>query len=390
MAPRSFPQEMVDKVIDEFSGTAERSQDCTPDKRALATLSMVARAWRGLSQRHLFSVIKFREPSSMGVTTKTELAELGQVFSFTRALEINGLYGRELEETFSQPVTIALLRCFRNLESLWLVAWNWGQLGAEQLSACFRHSSKTVTDLTVEGAVDQESLIFLTTMFPQLCAPRIYAHNEETTRVISKEELPTKGSFQGILYLWGLAEDHDDFLIFLASTSLKFEMICIDDCKSGDEVGNLRDSSAATLGSLGLGIDENDGLGKSPGHLEPVSGLILVHVANPTSLSKCTRLQVFHISHPWSETTASLLQTIRSPYLEQIVIHSNLWSDEGLFSEEDINVWTRTDRELCEAYDQWIKHATWKIEVTFDPREEPSAAHLLKGSQEDLKRIPFG
>jgi len=68
------------------------------------------------------------------------------------------------------------------------------------------------------------------------------------------------------------------------------------------------------------------------------------------------------------------------------VIHSDLWSHDKLFREEDIDVWRRADGELCEAYNQWAKHVTGKIEVTLD-LQEPSPGYLLKGFQEDLKRF---
>jgi len=195
--------------------------------------------------------------------TEADLANLRQVLCFTRDLEING---RGLQETLSRldPVTIKLLRCFKQLESLSLTAWDSGEFGAEQLFACFRHFCKTVIDLAVEGEMNAESLIFLTSMFPRLHGLQITVFDEETAAwIISQGDLPAMGRFQGSLYLSGL-HDHHDFLVFLASTSLKFRTIYIHNCDSGDEVGELPDSSAATLESLSLQFGEDDPWGESP------------------------------------------------------------------------------------------------------------------------------
>ena len=66
------------------------------------------------------------------------------------------------------------------------------------------------------------------------------------------------------------------------------------------------------------------------------------------------------------------------------MICSRLCSDGELFKAEEVGVWTRTDRELCEAYDQWAQHIRGKIGVIFDPvTEELRSGYLLEG----LKRF---
>jgi len=83
-----------------------------------------------------------------------------------------------------------------------------------------------------------------------------------------------------------------------------------------------------------------------------------------------------------------MLQTIRSPNLKKLVVHSNLWNHRGLFREEDIDEWTVTDNELCEAYDQWARHITGKMEVIFDAHGVPLRSdYLLEGFREDLERF---
>jgi len=274
MAPPSLPQEIIERIIDEFSETARRNGvDRTRNKRTLASLSIVSRAWRGRSQKHLFSVIDFQNPPSMDVT-EAFLAELGQVFSFTRDLEIKICW-----EIFSRfdLVKAAFLRCFRNLETLSLNTRDSWRFDAEQLSTYFRHFGETVTDLTLGGVANSTLLIFLTSMFPRLRALQINATPGDgggTRGLISKEELPATGSFQGYLSLLGLSEDHNDFLLFLASTPPKFDTICIDNCEPGDGVGKLLDSSAATLEELGLRIDEGHLGGESPDSFPNASVLI--------------------------------------------------------------------------------------------------------------------
>ena len=254
---------MIDKIIDEFSDTTTgcNLEDRTPNKRVLASLSMVARAWRGRSQKHLFCVLDLQKPPSTDLT-EADLAYLGPVFSFTRELEINGRW-----EVFSRfdLVTAAFLRCFRNLETLSLTEWDSWRFTAEQLSTCFSHFGETVIDLKLEGAASSESLIVITSMFPRLLALQIYTTRgggEEARGIISEEELPTTGCFEGYLYLWGLSKHHHYFLDFLASTTLGLETIRIDNCEPGDEMGWLIDSSTASLESLVLHID--DPWGESP------------------------------------------------------------------------------------------------------------------------------
>ena len=109
MTPPSLPQEIIDKVIDQFSETTRWNfKDRGSNKRVLASLSMVARAWRERSQKHLFSVIEFRKLPQMDIT-KADLDELGPVLSLTRDLNIDAC--REGPSRFD-PMAIALLRCF--------------------------------------------------------------------------------------------------------------------------------------------------------------------------------------------------------------------------------------------------------------------------------------
>ena len=263
MTPPSLPQEIIDKIIDQFSETARWNIiDRGPSKRVLASLSLVARAWKERSQKHLFSIIDFRKLPPMNIA-EADLDELGPVFSLTRELGIDGRWA-----TLSQlhPTAMALLRCFRNLDTLSLIGWSFRWLSAEQLSTCLGHLGETVIHLKLEGKASSGSLIYLTSMFPRLSVLDISitaVRDEETRGIISREQLPTAGSFQGYLYLWGLS-DHDDFLAFLSSTSPKFDSICIDSCRTGDGVGKLLGSSAASLESLELYIDEDDPGGEYP------------------------------------------------------------------------------------------------------------------------------
>ena len=256
MAPPQLPQELIDRIIDHFDGTARLVEDRDSNKRTLASLSMVARAWRKRSQKHLFSVI--RMPYSMMMkATETDLDELGPVFSLTRRLNIDLCWGI-LDQV--EPVMVACLRRFRNLESLSLTYWYSKWLRTEQLSTCFRHFGETVIDLRLEGKASSRSLIYLTSMFPQLRVLQISidpARVGETRGIMSKEELPVLGNFQRYLFLSWLSEQHNDFLISLSSTSPKFNKICIDSCETGDGVGKLLESCAATLESLDIYIDED-------------------------------------------------------------------------------------------------------------------------------------
>ena len=252
MTPPSLPQEIIDNIIDEFE-PVRREKDRTPNKRTLASLSIVARAWRGRSQQHLFSVIDFK-PFAVDVT-EADLDELGPVFSLTRDLEISGRW-----QAFSRFdfVTTAFLRCFRNLETLSLTEWDSWRHTTDQFSTCFGHFGETVTDLKLGGDASSESLIFLTSMFPRLDALWVltdFYWGEEPTEIIPKEEFPTTGSFQGYLYLSGLSEHHNNFLAFLASTSPRFDTICTYNCEPGDGVENLLNSSATTLESLNFNLD---------------------------------------------------------------------------------------------------------------------------------------
>lgn len=251
MAPPPLPQEIIDKIIDQFSETARRAENRASNKRALASLSMVARAWRERSQKHLFSVINFRVPSPMDIT-EADLDELGPVFSLTGDLNIQGRPG-----ALSQfnPAIIAFLRRFRNLKSLSLSNWRLRQLDARLVSTCLSHLGETVIHLSLEGEASSESLIYLASKFPRLGVLDISITadcDEEPGDVVSEEELPIVGSFQGHLNLWGLTKQHNAFLIYLSSTSPKFDTIYIHTCSVGGGLGKLLDSSAPSLESLEL------------------------------------------------------------------------------------------------------------------------------------------
>jgi hypothetical protein len=159
MAPPPLPQELIDKIIDQFSS----------NKSMLASLSMVSRAWRGRSQKYLFSVINFRMPSLMGVI-ETDLDELGPVFSLTRELNIDVCW---VSFRWLDPVTIAFTRRFRNVESLFLTNWYLGLLSSGQLSTRFRHFGETVIEL--EGIrANSKSLIYLIDVPPIARSPDLY------------------------------------------------------------------------------------------------------------------------------------------------------------------------------------------------------------------------
>lgn len=254
MSPPTLPQELIDKIIDQFGGTPRSDNDHTPNKRVLATLSTVAKAWKERSQKHLFSIIDFRGCPTPIV--ESDFVELNLVFSLTKDLEIDGNW-----EIYSQfdSLSMATLHCFRNLESLTLTGWYFKWYNAKQLKNCFSHLGKTLIHLKVEGTASSEALIHLTSMLPRLIVIDL-----SITAVpgeggpISREELPTTGSFQGYLRLWGLSEVHKDFLTFISSTSPRFNSIRIDDCDTGGATGKLVESSAVSLESLELYLDSDD------------------------------------------------------------------------------------------------------------------------------------
>ena len=250
MVPPTLPQELIDEIIDQFGETALSNENRFSNKRVLASLSMVARAWKERSQIHLFSTIDFRKLSSINLT-ESSLNELASVFSLTKDLNIDGS-----REAFPQydPAQAALFRYFHNLESLSLTDWDLTGYSPEQLSTCFGHLGETVIQLELAGRASSDSLICLTSMFPRLKGLEIAITSVHTEGggTISREKLTTIGSFQGSLNLWGLSEEHENFLAFLSSTSPRFNTICIDYCSIGDGVGMLLNSSAASLESLEL------------------------------------------------------------------------------------------------------------------------------------------
>ena len=256
----TLPQEIIDEIIDQFGETALSNENRFSNKRVLASLSMVARAWKERSQKHLFSAIDFRKLSSINLT-EYGLNELAPVFSLTRDLNIDGCW-----EALSQydPAPAAFLRCFRNLEALSLADWYLTGFSPEQLSACFGHFGETVTHLELEGEASSDSLIYLTSMFPRLDVLKITITRvrAEGGRSISQEELPTTGSFRGYLHLRALSKGHNNFLAFLSSTSPRFDTIRLIDCNTGDGVGRLLNSSATSLELLELYFDGDDPLGE--------------------------------------------------------------------------------------------------------------------------------
>ena len=386
MTPPQLPQEIIDKIIDQFSETARWKKDGPPNKRVLASLSMVARAWRGRSQKHLFSIINFPKLPPTNIA-ETDFYELHPVFSLTRDLDIDGYWMALLQ---FEPTTIAFFSGFRNLEFLSLTNWYLGRFSAEQLSNYFGHLGKTVSHLKLEGNASSESLIYLTSMLPRLLLLEISITpclDGEAGGTISREELPTMGSFQGCLYLWGLSKQQNDFLVFLSSASPTFDTICIDSCETGDGVGKLLGSSAASLESLELYVDGEDLGGEFQNSGGPDSVLTFCHPVNPISLSEFTQLREVCISHPWPESTASLLQTICSSYLKKFMVHFRLWSYGRVIRAEDADMWMKADSELREAYDLWIEHVLGTIEVTFRVPGVERSGYSLEGYQSDLKRF---
>jgi hypothetical protein len=260
MSPPTLPQELIDEIIDQFGETDMSNENRFFNRRVLATLSMVARAWKERSQKHLFSTIDFRKLSSINLT-ESSLDELARVLSLTKDLIIDGCW-EALSQDDSAPA--AFLRRFRNLESLSLANLYLTGFSPEQLSACFGHFGETVTHLELEGEASSDTLIHLASMFPRLDVLYISITRVHTERgrSISREELPTTGSFQGYLYLYTLSEEHNNFLSFLSSASPRFDTIRVADSNTGDGVGKLLNSSATSLELLELFVDEDEPLGE--------------------------------------------------------------------------------------------------------------------------------
>lgn len=254
MTSPPLPQELIDKIIDQFGDTDRLSSSRTRNKNDLASLSMVSKAWKERSQKHLFSVFDLQKLSSAYIT-EAQLDGLELVFSLTKDLEIDGLW--EVHSQFD-PMAISSLRCFRNLETLSLSGWHFQWAGPKQLSTCFGHLGETLIHLKLDGTANSDLLIYLTSMFPRLYVLEISIPGlRDEARRISTEDLPTTGSFQGYLHLWGLSKTHNDFLAFLSSTSPRFDSICADNCDAGDGLGKLLNSTAASLESLELYIEED-------------------------------------------------------------------------------------------------------------------------------------
>jgi len=173
IVPPSLSQELIDKIIDQSSGTAGSVKNHCFKKGTLAFVSRVARAWRERSQKHLFSVIKFRIPSSVNVT-EANLDELGLVFSLTRDLDIDGW---EILSQFD-PVTIAFLHRFRNLESLFLTHWNSRWFNTEQLSPLFPSIWRNRDRPQAGGGRDEPRVIDLPRINVSAiaCSPDLYQH----------------------------------------------------------------------------------------------------------------------------------------------------------------------------------------------------------------------
>jgi hypothetical protein len=74
--------------------------------------------------------------------------------------------------------------------------------------------------------------------------------------------------------------------------------------------------------------------------------------------------------------------------LEKLVVYSRFWSHRRLIEVggEGMDVWRKTDNELRAAYNQWAKHATGTIEVTFCMPEADVSGGSLEGYQTALKR----
>ena len=151
MAPPPLPQELIDKSIDQFSETATSNGNRTPNKSALASLLIVVRAWKEHSQKHLFSTIDIRKHPPINLT-ESDLNELAPVFSLTRDLKIDGC-----RRPHHDLVIATLLRCFRNLESLFLNDWYLTRCSPEQPSAYFNHFGETMTHLKLEGETSSDS-----------------------------------------------------------------------------------------------------------------------------------------------------------------------------------------------------------------------------------------
>jgi len=112
---------------------------------------------------------------------------------------------------------------------------------------------------------------------------------------------------------------------------------------------------------------------------------MLYHLDNLTSLSECTQLRAVSISYPYPESTAPLLQTIRSPHLKKFMVYFRLWYHGGLVGGESAEAWGETDNELYTAYDLWAKHAAGPIEVTFCVAGADRSDYSLEGYRRDLK-----
>ena len=242
--PKQFPQELVDRVVDNLD-----------DPRHLRACSLVSSKWLERSRRRLFANVSLNTwnfdrwqkkipPGPNGISGYVRSLALRQARSIV-SLEPETLMG-----------IMDHLTSFRRLKTLILQDANFDDLfDGPSLTECFGHFGHSVTSVYLCGvSTDTTTLLFFINLFPNLnyltiSSPLLSIEEDEEVKA-PEGILPLRGTFR----LSGLQEMGPTLLRGILLVPLHLEEVSITHCRIADSdiLNRFIETCAPTLKKLEL------------------------------------------------------------------------------------------------------------------------------------------
>jgi len=158
--PPTFPQEVIDDLIDWVSVISAEQRD-----PHLRSCSLVARSWVHRGQRHLFHSIELASTTDISNWIRNIRPGAGGVSGYVRKLWLNSSW----DQWSRRFPSVEHLRSFTHVEELRLTYWCGGRTTREEVEEAFWGLGPSVRSLSVSlPRGDPGSFLHLLSLFPHL------------------------------------------------------------------------------------------------------------------------------------------------------------------------------------------------------------------------------
>ena len=232
----SAPQELIDEIIDHYSG----------DKRTLIDCSLTSKAWVYRTRKHLFSTLALTDatlptwrdfivlPTATGsrpqsIPNRSSFYPSHRLSSYVTSLQ---LAPKDYPVSQRNLPTEALVRAklhlsaFTHLRSLTLIAVSFFTFEDATLEGCFGSLAKTVRELKLWScSLDEKRFFALVRLLP--CLESLHAGGNEWRHRPTKCSEGERPTFCGSFTAEGFTDERDGLLKSLATAEIEYHTITL-------------------------------------------------------------------------------------------------------------------------------------------------------------------